>query len=272
MIKKRIEDKGVQIIYNVFGKGRTICLLHGYLESKEIWTDFATKLSTDFKLIIPDLPGHGESGSFMPANSMELMAQAVNAVLEAEKAEKVFVIGHSMGGYVAMAFAELFPVKLWALSLFHSAPFADSEEKKQNRDREIKLLLQGKKKLIYSNHFPKVFANKNVDKFSEEIEKAKQYAASLPENHIISTLKGMKMRKDRSQVLNNLPVPFLFFAGKEDNFIPFEMRNILPYPKQYHIIELENSGHAGFIEEEDKAVSAVLSFALLYAITNCKIG
>jgi pimeloyl-ACP methyl ester carboxylesterase len=195
---------------------------------------------------------------------METMAESVNAVLKELKIEKTFLIGHSMGGYAALAFAEKFPEKLWALSLFHSAPFADNEEKKQNRDREIKLLLEGKKKQIYSQHFPKVFAPQNVEKYANEIEKAKAIAGQLSDGHIIATLKGMKQRKDRTQVMSNLQVPFLYFAGQYDNFIPYEMRKILPYPERYNIVELENSGHIGFIEEMQKSVEAVVGFAKIY--------
>ncbi len=254
-----------EIVFKHSGNGPSITLLHGYLESKEIWNDFAQELSKKFSVTIIDLPGHGESESYNPANSMEIMAEAVNKVLTKLNIDKTFLIGHSMGGYAAMAFAEKYSDKLWALSLFHSAPFADSAATKINRDREIKLLLQGKKHLIYSQHFPKIFAKQNVDKFAAEIEQAKKLARSLPENNIIASLKGLKLRKDRALVLSELKVPFLYVAGKHDNFIPFEMRKLLPYPKQYQIIELENSGHMGFIEETQKSVNAIETFAKMYA-------
>jgi len=259
-MKKELNYKNSQFVYNISGNGNAIVLLHGYLESKEIWTQFGMLLSEKYKVIIPDLPGHGESETFSPANTMELMAEVVKQILIAENEQKAFIIGHSMGGYAAMAFADLFPEYLSALSLFHSTPFADSEEKKKNRDREIELLRQGKKKLIYSNHFPKVFAEENELKFKGQIEKAKLVASRLAEDSIISTLEGMKLRKDYSEVLKNLAVPFLYVAGKGDRFIPYDIRNQLQYPKNYQILELEKSGHIGFIEEEAKAFINFLFF------------
>lgn len=259
-MRRDVNFKNTKFVYNVLGTGNAIVLLHGYLESKEIWTQFGMLLSEKFKVIIPDLPGHGESESFAAANTMELMAELVKHILVNENVAKAFIIGHSMGGYAAMAFADLFPDYLSALSLFHSTPFADSEEKKKNRDREIELLRQGKKKLIYSNHFPKVFAKENEVKFKDRIEEAKIIASNLAEEAIISTLEGMKLRKDYSEVLKNLKVPFLYVAGKGDQFIPYELRNQLHYPKDYEIMELEKSGHIGFIEEDEKAYNNLISF------------
>jgi len=260
IMKKIINFKNMKFVYNVLGNGNAIVLLHGYLESKEIWTQFGMLLSEKFKVIIPDLPGHGESESFHPANTMELMAGLVKEILLNENVLKAFIIGHSMGGYAAMAFADLFPDYMSALSLFHSTPFADSEEKKKNRDREIELLRQGKKKLIYSNHFPKVFAKRNEAKFKNRIEEAKLIASNLAEEFIISTLEGMKQRKDYSEVLKNLKVAFLYVTGKGDQFIPYDLRHQLNYPKDYEIMELEKSGHIGFVEEEAKAFALLLSF------------
>jgi pimeloyl-ACP methyl ester carboxylesterase len=254
-----------EIVFKHIGKGPAITLLHGYLESKEIWNEFALELAKKFSVCLIDLPGHGKSASFFPMNTMEIMAESVNAVLNFLNIEKTFLIGHSMGGYAALAFAEKYPNKLWAFSLFHSAPFADNQEKKQNRYREIKLLNEGKKELIYSAHFPKIFAPANVEQFADDIENAKQIAALLPPENIVATLKGLKDRKDRTQVMNDLKVPFIFFAGKFDQFIPYDLRKMLPYPLQYHIVELENSGHIGFIEELSKSVNAINTIAKLYS-------
>lgn len=261
---EKVKYLNKEIVFKHIGNGPSITLLHGYLESMDIWNDFAQELAKNFSVCMIDLPGHGKSASYFPMNTMELMAETVHAVLQHLKIEKTFLIGHSMGGYAALAFAEKYPAYLWALSLFHSAPFADNPEKKTNRDREIKLLNEGKKELIYTAHFPKVFAPQNVEKFTKAIEQAKQAAANLPAENIIATLKGMKDRKDRTHVLSNLQVPFVSFSGQYDQFIPFDMRKILPYPQQYHIVELENSGHIGFIEETQKSANAINSIAQIY--------
>ena len=130
-MQKRIKYKGIEVVYYDRGEGACIVLLHGYLETAEIWIEFAEQFPERFRILMLDLPGHGKSGIWGKIHTMDDLAGSVYAILKAEDIEKVFLVGHSMGGYVAMAFAELFPEKLTGYALFHSTCFADTEEKKR---------------------------------------------------------------------------------------------------------------------------------------------
>ncbi len=254
------------ISYLKKGNGKAIVLLHGYLESKEIWYEFAEALSDNYLVIVPDLPGHGKSALADNNLSVEKMAQSVYDVLEHEKIDKCFLVGHSMGGYVALAFLELFPDKLSALSLFHSSPYADTDEKRKNRDREINIIRQGKKQQVYTAHFPNTFAKENVVKFAKEIEKMNERAKNMSDEGIIAALEAMKKRPDRSVLLKNAKVPIQYIIGEQDNFIPMSILDKLQLPDNSELVVLEKSGHNGFIEEKENALKAIKGFAEKYLI------
>ncbi len=256
-----IDFKNTTIRFKDEGKGTVVVLIHGYLESLKIWNDFSTDLAEHCRVVSIDLPGHGKSGVIEKVHTMELLAQTVKSVMDYLNAEKYFLIGHSLGGYVALAFLELFPECLSGLSLFHSHPLADSNEVIENRKREIKLVENGKKDLIYTVNIPKAFATDNLEKFSEQVDYAKEIAMDIPEECIIAVLNGMIDRPDRSDILTRTSLPFLWILGEKDNYIPYEDIVIkIELPKQGKLITLENSGHMGFMEEKKKSLNAILGF------------
>ena len=127
-MKRNIQFEGVRIYYTVRGKGRPIVLLHGYLEGGEVWDPLAEKLEEDYLIISPDLPGHGESGVKGEVHTMEFLASAVREVIRDAGEKRVVMVGHSLGGYVTLAFVELYPEMLSGYVLFHSHPHADTPE------------------------------------------------------------------------------------------------------------------------------------------------
>jgi pimeloyl-ACP methyl ester carboxylesterase len=170
------------------------------------------------------------------------------------------MVGHSMGGYVALAFLEKYPDILSGISLFHSSPFADTEEKKNHRDREIELIRQGKKSLVYHNHIARTFAKDNIYLYPQINERLIKISEKSNENGIIAALLGMKSRPDRSKILENSTVPVQYIIGRMDNFIPFEILSKLKLPKQSEIVILENSGHMGMFEEKEKSMEVIIGF------------
>jgi pimeloyl-ACP methyl ester carboxylesterase len=242
------------------GKGTPLVLLHGYLESLHIWDDFAEKLSSFCKVIRIDLPGHGKSATIAPVHSMELMAESVITVLDALEINKCLLVGHSMGGYVTLAVAETYMDRLSGFCLFHSTPFADTDEKKENRNREIELVRQGKKDLIIQVNIPKGFAGDNAAILHAGIERAKNIANETPEEGIIAALEGMKDRKDRSGILRKSKIPFLWILGEKDNYINFQViKEKIDMNHCGRLSIFRNSGHMGFIEEEERAVKEMIS-------------
>jgi len=257
-----------KIRYKDVGQGPVILLLHGYLESLKVWNILVDELKNDFRIIAPDLPGHGHSEVSEEIQTMDSMAEAIMHMLYHLNIDKCFVIGHSMGGYVALAFLEKYPKLVKGISLFHSSPFADTEEKKHSRDREIELIKAGKKAQIYNLHTPKTFADENVSRFTEQIEKLKSTAKKTDNNGIIAVLEGMKARPDRSGLLKNTLVPVQYIIGAKDNFIPMQILDKLELPKGTDIVVLENSGHMGMFEEKEKSLEAITRFVKKNVVTD----
>ena len=249
-----------KIRYRDVGEGPVVVLLHGYLESLKIWNGIIDELREDFRIIAPDLPGQGHSTVSREIQTMDSMAEEIKLMLNHLEIEKCFMVGHSMGGYVALAFLEKYPEMLNGISLFHSSPFADTEEKKENRNREIELLRNGRKSQLYNTHMSKVFATENVDKHQKKIVKLKERAQKTPEEYIISVIEGMKTRPDRTEVLKNTKLPVQYIIGAKDNFIPMEILDKLQLPENSQVFVLENSGHIGMYEERKKSAKALRDF------------
>lgn len=251
----------IRIRYKTFGEGKPLLLLHGYLEALESWDEFAPGLADAYQVITVDLPGHADSTNRSPINTMDDMADGVYSILRHLKIEKTVLVGHSMGGYATLAFAEKFPDKLAGFCLFHSSPLADNEEKLAARDREIQLVREGRKNLLYNTNIPKMFANDNLEKFKDKVNRAREIAAKTNEDGIISALEGMKLRPERTEVLDT-GVPKLFILGKKDNYINYDMMyDVLKNHKNSEIVTLENSGHMGFVEEKEQSLQVIKDFA-----------
>ena len=257
-MQKRVVYKDVEVVYNDRGQGACIMLLHGYLETGGVWESFAERFPDQFRVITMDLPGHGKSGTWGRAHSMEDLAGSVIAIIDKEGIDKVFLVGHSMGGYVAIAFADLYPGRLSGYSLFHSTCFADSEEKRENRDREIRLVMCKKKRQIILVNIPKGFADVNLDRLSNEVERVKNMALSNTEEGIVAILNGMKERRDRTKVLQDPGLPLLLIGGMKDNYIPCEVfEKLAALAPHASVLRLGQSGHMGFIEEPEPAAAAI---------------
>lgn len=256
-----IEYKDAFIRYTDDGTGDPVVLLHGYLESLEIWDGFSEELSADYRVICVDLPGHGRSGIFSTIDTMAIMADTVKHVLDFLGIGRAVIIGHSMGGYAALAFEDFYPENTIGFGLFHAHALPDPEDKKINRDREIELVKAGKKQQFINVNIPNAFANDNLEKFADQIERARQIALATSDDGIIHALEGMKARPDRRDVLRVSTDPVLIIAGRKDNYIPFEVYeqhfDLAPHTD---VVILENSGHMGFIEERQKSLEGVRHF------------
>jgi pimeloyl-ACP methyl ester carboxylesterase len=254
MTTQFINYKGANVRFSDQGTGTPVVLLHGYLESLEIYSDFAENIKSFCRVICIDLPGHGKSQVIDYTASTEQMGDAVNAVIEYLKLNKVVVIGHSMGGYAALAFAEKFGSKLLGFGLFHSVSWADLPEKRANRLREIELVKLGKKALIAHNNIPNGFASDNHEVLKNEIDKAIKIAAATSDEGIIAALNAMMDRPDRTEVLTQLAVPVFFAVGLKDNYIPSDkLLALTSLVSKRYVAVFENSGHMAFVEEKERA-------------------
>jgi pimeloyl-ACP methyl ester carboxylesterase len=260
-MKYYILYNGGKIYYSDTGEGEPVILLHGYLETSEIWSGFGNKLAEKYRVISIDLPGHGLSKLYDESHSMEFMAGAVKGLLDNLNIKKVFLTGHSMGGYVTLAFLELYPELLKGYCLFHSHPFADSPEVVQKREKDIKIVRSGKKYLIYPVSIPTMFAAENLIKFREAVQRSKDIASTIRDECIIAVLNGLILRPSRLSVMEAGKVPCLWILGKKDIYISCEtIPKKVKLPGNAKLQLLENSGHMGFVEEEYLSVKIMEDF------------
>jgi pimeloyl-ACP methyl ester carboxylesterase len=258
---KAITFNDKKISFSESGKGKAIILLHGFAESSKIWDSFRDQLSEFFRVIVIDLAGHGKSESLEPVHSMELQADVVYEVLKQCKEKKCIMVGHSMGGYITLAFASKYPDILKGLCLFHSHPYPDSVEDRKNRSRTIKLVEQDKFGFV-ANFIPGLFPQGSRRKFSKEIKKLVDRAKEFPKEGIIAALEGMKIRKNQSAILRSLNIPVLFILGLKDPKAPLDrLWKMVSLPHQSECLILRNVGHMGYIEAPEETLSTIKGFA-----------
>ncbi|MDF2455828.1 MAG: alpha/beta hydrolase [Cytophagaceae bacterium] len=259
--------KNDTLSYTSLGKGPAVLLVHGFCEDQSIWSDYAQQLSASYHVIVTDLPGFGKSSpEFGEAVNMEYYARRLHEVLELvlKTDERVTFIGHSLGGYVALAFAELYPERLNGFSLFHSTAFPDNEEKKQSRDK-VAQYIQDKGVPAFTDNFVEpLFYEGNRERLKTEIEKVKQQAALTTKEGAVSATLAMKARPDRTNVLKEAKVPVLFIVGKKDTAIPLETSKEQFYlPTKSLVYVLDNVGHMGMLEEKEECLLIIKSFVEL---------
>ncbi len=254
----KIGHKNTEIYFSDVGKGRAVVLLHGFLENKTMWQELASELSIKHRVITIDLLGHGESGCLGYVHSMEENAEVVHAVLSKLRIRKAIFVGHSMGGYVALAFAEMYPASVKALVLLNSTARADNEERKINRDRAIKTVKKdyaGFVKLSIAN----LFSPDNRERLVDEIEKVKIQALKTPLQGVVASLEGMKIRKDREKLLRFSTYPIFLILGKKDPVLSYEDS----------LKQIENTdvklftfpdGHMSPIENKEELKNVLLDF------------
>lgn len=250
--------KNTKISYSETGKGKAIVLLHGFLENKSMWQNLIPELSQKYRIITIDLLGHGETGCLGYVHSMEENAEIVKAVLSELGIRKAILVGHSMGGYVALAFAEMFPTKVKAFVLMNSTSKADSEERKKNRDRAVKAVKKDYITFIRLS-IANLFSPDNRDRLANEIEKVKLEALKTPLQGIVASLEGMKIRKDREVLLHLTPYPKMLILGKKDPVLIYENAVEQIENTVVKLVTLAD-GHMSHIENRDELASVLLAF------------
>ena len=245
--------------YEIKGEGEPVVFLHGYLENLKMWKPFSEKLAQNYRVILIDLPGHGKSKSYAKIHTMELMAQKVNEVLESVHIEKVMMIGHSMGGYVSLAFAELFPEKLKGFVLQNSGSLPDSEDKKAQRLKAVETARKNLDTLIKMS-VPSLFAEKNLGSLKSEIEFTKKLARETPLEGVEAALRGMRERPDRTGILEKFNGKIGIIIGKYDNAVnPEDLKKVIPKKENIKVLELE-TGHMAHLEAPEETLKFIMDF------------
>lgn len=234
--------------------------LHGFMESVNIWKRFRKKLIKKYRVITIDLPGHGKSEVIAPVHTMELLAEVVHKVLKERKVSSCTMTGHSMGGYVTLAFAGLYPKMVKSIIVFHSHPFSDNEVQKENRERSVDIAEQDKSGYI-SHFIPDLFPENVRETFADDISKMVSQASVMTKEAVIASIRGMKERADQSEFLRNTDLPVLFIIGLKDSKFPQErLLEMITLPKKSQCLILKETGHMGYIEEEKTTLRAIKGF------------
>lgn len=223
-----------------------------------MWKDYVSVFCENYRIITIDLLGHGESECLGYVHEMEENAKAVNAVLEHLKIEKAIILGHSMGGYIGLAFAELYPEKVQKLVLLNSTSKEDSAEKKLNRTRAIKAVKQNYVSFV-SMAIANLFSEDNRERLANEIEKVKTEALKTPLQGIVASLEGMKIRKDRESLLKQNLFPVLLILGKKDPVLNYDQSISQVENTNVQLVSFEG-GHMSQIENKDDLKKVLFDF------------
>lgn len=250
--------KNTKINYHVLGKGNTILLLHGFLESLSIWNNLIVQLSNRYRVIAVDLLGHGKSECYGYVHTMEDQADMLFALLQHLRLRKVSLIGHSMGGYIALAFAELYPDHVRSLILLNSTAQPDSPERKLNRDRAIEVVKKNSTAFIKMATHNLFDAEAHI-KFATQIEAFTNEALKTPIQGIVAALEGMKIRIDREALLHFSPYPKLMIASEQDTILPLA-DSIAQGQNADVIFETVPGGHISTIEQKEEIARIIVAF------------
>lgn len=262
MEKKTISIRDKIVTYGIEGVGKPVILLHGFGEDGSVWDNQVAYLRQNYQVIVPDIPGSGAS-ELTDDVSMEGIAAVIRQIIEAEELESVALIGHSMGGYATLSFAEKYPELLDGFGLFHSTAVADSEEKKETRRKGIAFIEKNGADEFIKTTIPNLFSDRTKEDNPALIEQFVKTIPHFSKAALKEYYEAMIARPDRVSLLSKTDLPVLFVIGKKDNVIPYEdVLKQSSLPRISFINLLENSGHMGMLEETNKANAAIEEFLM----------
>ena len=239
------------LTYTASGTGPTVVLLHGFMGSRHVWQSFVPFLSTRHHVVVPDLPGFGESPA-AGGDSVAAMADALHGLIEELSPGPFVLIGHSLGGYVALAYAERHPARLLGLGLFHSTAYADSDEKRTTRERAVAFIEKHGVAPYVAELVPPLFAPSQRGRLQPQMEEVMQVGRQTDPAAATAALYAMRNRPDRTHVLRGAAFPVLFVVGREDAALPFEAHHpqlLLPADVTIHV--LSATAHMGMFEHPE---------------------
>jgi len=247
------------IAYKELGSGEVLLFIHGFCGSSEYWSDVMPKLSEKYRVIAIDLPGHGESKGQDNVKEIDQYTSLIKDFLEELKIEKVKMFGHSLGGYITLAFAENYSHYLNGFSLIHSTGFPDSEEAKKGRTTSAgKIDNEGIDSFI-DGLVPKLFAPDNVETHKQSITVVKKIGYGTNLQGAKNALNAMKVRRDRTEVLANTKLPVLLIAGESDQLIPADKTFTASGDNIEHAV-IKRAGHMSMYEAPEELVNAILTY------------
>jgi pimeloyl-ACP methyl ester carboxylesterase len=248
-MQKTLLFRGEKLNYEIEGSGLPVILLHGFTEDRLIWEPVLYGIKKKYRWILPDLPGSGESPYNESLSSLKDFAEVLYAIIENENIQESVLIGHSMGGYISLAFAEKYPEKIKGLGLFHSSSYPDSSEKKEARSKNIQFIQKNGATPFIEQAIPGLFSEVYKAEHPEQIRKLTDRYANFSVKSLVQYLEAMKQRPATTVVLKSISKPVLFIIGEEDKAVPVKDQLEQCYlPRISYIHILTHTAHMGMIE------------------------
>jgi pimeloyl-ACP methyl ester carboxylesterase len=248
-MQKTFLFRGEKLNYEIEGSGRSVMLVHGFMEDRQIWDPVISGIKSQYQWILPDLPGSGESAFNGSLSTLKDFAEALYAILEIENITDLVLIGHSMGGYISLAFTEKYPEKITGLGLFHSSSYPDSPEKKEAREKSIQFIQKNGGARYIEQAIPGLFSEGFKTEHPEQIRKLIDRYANFSVQSLVQYLTAMKQRPATTVVLKSINKPVLFIIGEEDKAVPVKDQLEQCYlPRISYIHILTQTAHMGMIE------------------------
>tara|TARA_B100000767_G_C19764349_1_gene536730 strand:- start:637 stop:1422 length:786 start_codon:yes stop_codon:yes gene_type:complete len=239
-------------------KGTTIVLLHGFLENASMWNEISSELSKRNRIVTIDLLGHGRSDCLGYLHSMELFSETVEAVLKQLRIRKCIVIGHSLGGYVALAFAERNPQKIKGLCLLNATSNEDDQERKQLRTR-ANMMIQNNFTNMVRMSFTNLFSEVSRINYADEIKNGLDEALKTSVQGYIAGQEGMKLRPNRNHVLAKNDFKKMIITGRKDPVLDIQ-KSIEEAEKTNSKLIIFPDGHMSHIENFAKLIIVLKNF------------
>ncbi|MBM7659608.1 pimeloyl-ACP methyl ester carboxylesterase [Bacillus mesophilus] len=265
--RQKVKINNVTVSYIDEGSGSTIVLIHGFCGSPAYWEKIIPDLSKTHRIIVPALRGHGMSSAINDPYSIEDMATDLKNLLDELQIQEVTLLGHSLGGYVTLAFAEKYPEFLSGFGLIHSTAFPDSEEAKQGRQNNIDLISENGIEPLITSLVPKLFSPTNEKEMGDEVRVVTEIGLNTSVTGAKGALRAMQERPDRNAVLKGATCPILLVAGKQDQLIPVEKVFSVQSPFTQQVL-MEEVGHLGMIEDPKTLTNIIRDFVQGKVLSN----
>jgi 3-oxoadipate enol-lactonase len=263
---RTFESNGLSLSYREEGSGVPLVLIHGFCGSSRYWQEVIPALAQHFRVIAPDLRGHGDSSAPIESYTMDVLADDLARLLEHLELPRVIMLGHSLGGYVTLAFANRYPNKLAGFGLIHSTAYPDDEKGRENRQKGMESIRENGMEPFIRALVPKLFAPDHLAAMPEAVQLAKEIGNATDPQAAIRTLEGMRDRPDRHYVLRKPELPILLVAGENDQIIPVEKSFSVDAPHVHREL-IPSAGHMSMLEAPEELCKMIRQFMTIIPST-----